>query len=78
MFHCIIKMLQRNIDNGKLTDVLFVDLSKAFDTANQYVLLHKLLSFSKCSITPTCFNFLVFIWQIDHGVLDGVEFSHKS
>lgn len=30
-------MLQQNIDNGKLTGVLFVDLSKALDTAYQYV-----------------------------------------
>lgn len=35
----------KNIDQGKLTGVLFIDLSKAFDTVNHTVLLHKLKMF---------------------------------
>ena len=46
--HSIIEKWLHNIDNGKLTGVLFVDLSKAFDTVNHHVLLHKLLSFGIC------------------------------
>lgn len=45
----------RNIYNGKLTCVLFVDLSKAFDTINHNVLLHKLLSFGICNNTVNWF-----------------------
>ena len=40
-----------HIDKGKLTGVLFIDLSKAFDTVNHHVLLHKLLSFGICEKT---------------------------
>lgn len=40
---------KKNIDDGKLTGVLFIDLSKAFDTVNYEVLLHKLLSFGICN-----------------------------
>ena len=41
----------KHIDEGKLTGVLFIDLSKAFDTVNHDVLLHKLLSFDICDKT---------------------------
>ena len=40
-----------HIDKGKLTGVLFIDISKAFDTVNHDVLLHKLLSFGICDKT---------------------------
>ena len=46
--HSIIDKWLCNIDEGKLTGVLFIDLSKAFDTVNHEVLLHKLLSFGIC------------------------------
>ena len=36
---------QKNMDNGKLTGVLFIDLRKAFDCVNHKVLLHKLRSY---------------------------------
>lgn len=51
-----LKKWLRNIYNGKLTCVLFVDLSKAFDTINHHVLLHKLLSFGKCNNTVNWFK----------------------
>lgn len=47
--HNIIDKWLNNIDDGKLTGVLFIDLSKAFDTVNHEVLLHKLLSFGICN-----------------------------
>ena len=45
-----------NIDAGKLTGVLFIDLSEAFDTVNQDVLWKKLLSFGICLNTFKCFR----------------------
>ena len=44
----LIDNLLCNIDAGKLTGVVFIDLSKAFDTVNHDVLLRKLLSFGIC------------------------------
>ena len=41
----------KNMDDGKLTGVLFIDLRKAFDTVNHTVLLHKLLSYGICHNT---------------------------
>ena len=38
----------KHIDDDKLTGVLFIDLSKAFDTVNHNVLMHKLKSFGIC------------------------------
>ena len=49
--HNIIDKWLENIDKGKLTGVIFIDLSKAFDTVNHDVLLHKLLSFGICENT---------------------------
>ena len=49
--HNIIDNWLCNIDAGKLTGVLFIDLSKAFDTVNHDVLLKKLLSFGICQNT---------------------------
>jgi hypothetical protein len=48
VLHSIIDSWLSNIDSGKLTGVVFIDLSKAFDTVNHEVLLHKLLSFGIC------------------------------
>ena len=45
-----------NIDAGKLTSVLFIDFSKAFDTVNHNVLLKKLLSFGICQNTLNWFS----------------------
>jgi retron-type reverse transcriptase len=41
----------KNIDEDKLTGVLFIDLRKTFDTVNHTVLLHKLKSFGICNGT---------------------------
>jgi hypothetical protein len=41
----------KNMDDGKLTGVLFIDLRKAFDTVNHTVLLHKRLSYGICHNT---------------------------
>jgi hypothetical protein len=49
--HNIIDNWLENIDKGKLTGVLFIDLSKAFDTVNHHVLMHRLLSFGICENT---------------------------
>lgn len=54
--HSFIEKWLRNIDNGNITVVLFVDLSKAFDTVNHHVLLHKLLSFGICNNTHNWFK----------------------
>ena len=54
--HNIIDNWLCNIDAGKLTGVLFIDLSKAFDTVNHDVLLKKLLSFGICQNTFNWFS----------------------
>lgn len=46
----------KHIDDGKLTGVLFIDLSKAFDTVNHNVLMHKLKSFGICENSLLCFK----------------------
>lgn len=54
--HSIIEKWLHNIDNSNLPGVLFADLSKAFDTVNHQVLLHKLLSFGICNKTLNWFK----------------------
>ena len=54
--HNIIDKWLCKIDAGKLTGVLFIDLSKAFDTVNHDVLLKKLLSFGICQNTFNWFS----------------------
>ena len=49
--NCLIGRWLKKSDQGKLTGVLFIDLSKAFDTVNHNVLIHKLKSFSICENT---------------------------
>ena len=41
---------------GPLTGVLFIDLSKAFDTVNRNVLIHNLKSFGICENTVSWFK----------------------
>lgn len=55
LFSSIIKKWLPNFYSGKLTGFLFIDLSKAIDTFNQHVLLHKLLSFGICNSTLNWF-----------------------
>ncbi len=46
---CVLKLLDnvyRNIEQGKLTGVVFLDLKKAFDTVNHSILINKLRSFN--------------------------------
>ena len=47
--NCLIDRWLKNSDQGKLTGVLFIGLSKAFDTVNHNVLIHKLKSFDICA-----------------------------
>lgn len=49
--NCLTDKWFKNMDDGKLTGVLFIDLRKAFDTVNYNVLLHKLASFGICQNT---------------------------
>ena len=39
---CFADSIRRNIDQGRLTGAVFIDLRKAFDTVNHEVLLNKL------------------------------------
>jgi hypothetical protein len=55
-FNCLIDRWLKNIDQGKLTGVLFIDLSKAFDTVNHNVLIHILKSFGICENTVSWFK----------------------
>ena len=54
--NCLIDRWLKNIDQGKLTGVLFIDPSKAFDTVNHNVLIHKLKSFGICENTISWFK----------------------
>jgi hypothetical protein len=54
--NCLIDRCLKNIDQGKLTGVPFIDLSKAFDTVNHNVLIHKLKSFGICENTVSWFK----------------------
>ena len=52
--------IRKNIDNGLLTRVIYMDLSKAFDTVNHSSLLSKLPSYRINRNEITCFeNYLV-------------------
>ena len=39
---CFVDTIRRNIDQGRLTGAVFIDLRKAFDTVNHEVSLSKL------------------------------------
>lgn len=39
---CFADTIRRNIDQGRLTGAVYIDLRKAFDTVNHEVLLNKL------------------------------------
>ena len=39
---CFADTIGRNIDQGRLTGAVYIDLRKAFDTVNHEVLLNKL------------------------------------
>lgn len=54
--NCLIDRWLKNIDQGKLTGVLFIDLCKAFNTVNHNVLIHKLKSFGICENTISWFK----------------------
>ena len=55
-WHCIIENSLHDIDSGNSTSVLYIYLSKAFDTVNHEVLLHRLFSFCVCSNTYSWFK----------------------
>lgn len=47
------------MDNGLLTGGVFIDLKKAFDTIDHYILLNKLQRYSMAFVTRLLFSFSV-------------------
>ena len=45
------------MDKGMFSCGVFIDLQKAFDTANYYILLHKLSHYGTCGIVNDWFSF---------------------
>ena len=52
----ITEEIRQNIDNGKFTCGVFVDLEKAFDTVNHKILLAKLEHYGIRSVANNCFR----------------------
>ena len=48
-----------NIDNGHFTGAVFIDLKKAFDTIDHYILLNKLQRYGMAFVTRLLFSFSV-------------------
>ena len=48
-----------NMDNGLLTGAVFIDLKKAFDTIDHYILLNKLQRYGMAFVTRLLFSFSV-------------------
>ena len=56
--------VHRAMDRGELTGTIFIDLSKAFDTASHSVLLSKLSAYSLCDREKELFSDYLFNgWQ---------------
>ena len=56
---CILRLLDniyRHMDEGVMTGVVFLDLTKAFDTIDHEILLHKLTTFNIGPMTIEWFD----------------------
>ena len=51
--------IRRNMDNGLLTEAVFIDLQEAFDTIDHYILLNKLQRYGMAFVTRLLFSFSV-------------------
>ena len=77
---CILRLLNDvylNMDNGKYTGVVFLDLKKAFDTVNHEVLIKKLRMYGCSNNSSNWFNDYLNN-RIQYAKVDGIKSDSRT